>query len=56
MTFENPGEMLKEYSACMYIGKSPLISMGAERRVSFVQTREQGTPSARAELIINNEN
>ena len=32
--------------------KFPLVSMGAERRVSRAQTRERGPPSALAEFAI----
>ena len=37
-------------SADMHAGKFPLVPMGAERRVPRAQTREQGPPSALAEI------
>ena len=45
MTSEGLGEMFEG------AGKFPLVSMGAERRVSRAQTQEQGPPSALAELF-----
>ena len=48
MTSEGLGEMFEG------AGKFPLVSMGAERRVSRAQTRERGPPSALAEIAISN--
>ena len=45
MTSEGLGEMFEG------AGKFPLVSMGAERRVSRAQTRERGPPSALAEIL-----
>jgi hypothetical protein len=44
------GEMFVGHSADTGAGKFPLVSMGAERRVSRAQTRERGPPSALAEI------
>ena len=52
MTSEGLGEMFEGDSADTCAGKFPLMSMGAERRVSRAQTRERGPPSARAEFSI----
>ena len=43
--------MFEGNSADMCAGKFPLVSMGAERRVSRTQTRERGLPSALAEIV-----
>ena len=43
-------EMFEGDSADMGARKFPLVSMGAERRVSRAQTRERGPPSALAEI------
>ena len=53
MTSEGLGEMFEGDSADMCAGKFPLVSMEAERRVSRVQTRELGPPSALAEILFN---
>jgi hypothetical protein len=53
MTSEGLGEMFEGDSADTGAGKFPLVSMGAERRVSRAQTREQGPPSALAEIYNN---
>ena len=50
MTSEGLGEMFEGDSADMCARKFPLVSMGAERRVSRAQTRERGPPSALAEI------
>ena len=47
---EGLGEMFEGDSADMCAGKFPLMSMGAERRVSCAQTREREPPSALAEI------
>ena len=44
------GEMFESHSAYTGAGKFPLVSMGAERRVSHAQTRERGPSSALAEI------
>ena len=51
MTSEGLEEMFEGESADALAGKFPLVSMGAERRVSHAQTREQGPPSALAEIV-----
>ena len=51
MTSEGMREMFEGDFADMYAGKFPLVSMGAERRVSRAQTRERGPPSALAEIF-----
>ena len=51
MTSEGLGEMFEGDSADMCAGNFPLVSMGAERRVSRAQTRERGPPSALAEIL-----
>ena len=51
MTSEGLGEMFEGDSADMCAGKFPLVSMGAEQRVSRAQTRELGPPSALAEIL-----
>ena len=53
MTSEGLGEVFEGDYADMCAGKFPLVSMGAERRVSRVQTRERGPPSALAENLVN---
>ena len=50
MTSEGLGEMFEGDSADMCAGKFPLVPMGVERRVSRVQTRDRGPPSALAEI------
>ena len=52
MTSEGLGEMFEGDSADTCAGKFPLVSMGAERRVSRAQTRERGPQSALAEFPI----
>ena len=52
MTSEGLGEMFEGDSADMCAGKIPLVSMGAEQRVSCARTRERGPQSALAEIII----
>jgi hypothetical protein len=44
--------MFEGDSADTGAGNFPLVSMGAERRVSRPQTRERGPPSALAESFI----
>ena len=53
MTSEGLGEMFEGDSADICAGKFPLVSMGAEQRVSHAQTREQGPPSALAEISLS---
>ena len=50
ITSEGLGKMFEGDSADTCGKKIPLMSMGAERRVSRVQTRKRGPPSARAEF------
>ena len=45
--------MFEGDSADTCAGIFPLVSMGAEQRVSRAQTRERGPPSALAELFIS---
>ena len=52
MTYEGLGEMFEGAFADMCAGKFPLVSMGAEQRVSRVQTLERGPPSALAIFFI----
>ena len=52
MTSERLGEMFEGDSAGMCAGIFPLVSMGAERRVSRAQTRERGPPSALEEILV----
>ena len=53
MTSKGLGEMFEGDSADMCAGKFPLVSMGGgERRVSRVQSREQGPPSALAKIVV----
>ena len=51
MTSEGLGEMFEGDSADMCAGKFPLVSMGGRAEGSRAQTREQGPPSALAEII-----
>jgi hypothetical protein len=51
MTSNGLGEMCEGDSADMCAGKFPLVLMGAEWRVSRVQTRERGPPSALVEIV-----
>ena len=51
MTSKGLGEMFEGDSADTCAGKFPLVSMGAEWRVSRAQTRGQGPPSALADII-----
>ena len=50
MTSKGLQEMFKGDFADTRVDKFPLVSMGAEQRVKRVQTREQGPPSAPAEI------
>ena len=54
MTSEGLGEMFEGDSADMCARKFPLVSMGAEQRVSRAQTRERGPPSVLAEILYYN--
>jgi hypothetical protein len=56
MTSEGLGEMFEGDSADKCTGRFPLVSMGAERRVSRAQTRERGTPSVLVEIHLPFEN
>jgi hypothetical protein len=51
MTSEGFGEMFEGDSAVTGAGKFPLVSMGAEQRVTRAQTRERGPPSELAEIL-----
>ena len=44
-------KLVRAACMCCHAEKFPLVSMGAERRVKRVQTRERGHPSAPAEIL-----
>jgi hypothetical protein len=52
MSSKGLGELFEDDSADTCARNFPLMSMGAERRVSRAQTRERGPPSALAEIGI----
>jgi hypothetical protein len=56
MTSEGLGEVFKGYSADMYAGKFLLVLMGGRANGQACANGEQGPPSARAEIYINNIN
>ena len=53
MTSEGLGEMFEGDFADMCAGKFPLVSMGGRAEGLTCETREQGPPSALAEIYVN---